>query len=81
MSLGEITGAAYRAFMKFAGWYGRLVTSAALGFMAALALCLVGGRLWSPHDEITAALLIVALPLWITVSVISYKFLKPEPQD
>ena len=30
-------GGTYRAFMKLTCWYGRLVTRAAVGFMAAMA--------------------------------------------
>ena len=71
----------YRAFMKFTRWYLRLATSAAAGFMAAMLFCLGGARLGGSRDEVTAVLLVVALPLWIVVSVISYKALKPRPEN
>ena len=71
--------AAYRTFMRFTAWYGRLAASAAAGFIAAMALCLVGGRLAGSRDGVVTVLFLLAVPLWIIVSVISYKFLKPEP--
>ena len=76
----KIMGAAYHAFMKFARWYGRLITSAVAGLVAALAICLIGGRVIGPHyrDQVTAILAILALPVWILVSVISYRFLRPN---
>lgn len=75
--------AVYRAFMRFTRWYGRLVASVVAGLMASMALCLGGGRLAGSgsRDEVTAILLILAVPLWIVVSVISYKVLKPGPES
>jgi len=35
----------YIAFMKVTRFYGRLITSAAAGFMAAMFFCLGGGKL------------------------------------
>jgi hypothetical protein len=64
--------------MRFARWYGRLITSVAAGFMSAMALCLVGGRLAGPREWVTTILFILAVPLWIGVSVLSYKGLKAE---
>jgi hypothetical protein len=83
MRLGEIIGAGYRAFMKFARWYGRVATSAAAGLIAALALCLIGGQLAGSqnHHQVSVLLIIMALPFWIFVSVISYRFLKPKPDE
>jgi hypothetical protein len=83
MRLEEIIGAAYRAFMKFVRWYGRVATSAVAGLIAALALCLIGGQLADPHnrDQVSALLIILALPFGIFVSVISYRFLKPKPDE
>lgn len=76
----KVNLAVYRSFMRITRWYGRLVTSIVAGLMAALALCLGGGRL-TDSGEITLLLLILAVPLWIVVSVISYKFLKPEQES
>jgi 4-hydroxybenzoate polyprenyltransferase len=83
MQLGQIIGAGYRAFIKFVRWYGRIVTSAMAGLMAALALCLLGSKLAGPHngDQVNVLLIIPALLLWIFVSVISYRFLKPKPDE
>jgi 4-hydroxybenzoate polyprenyltransferase len=74
-------GAVYRAFMRFTRWYGRLVTSVAAGFMAAMALCLVGGRLAGSREWATTVLFMLAVPLWIAVSVFAYKALKPQPEQ
>jgi hypothetical protein len=74
-------GAVYRAFMRFAGWYGRLVASVAAGFMSAMALCLGGGRLAGSREWVTTVLFILAVPLWIAVSVFAYKALKPQPEQ
>ncbi len=71
----------YRTFMKFTSWYGRLVTSAAAGFMAAMLLCLGGGKLLGGSDRVMVFLIILALPLWIVVSVCSYKALRPRLED
>jgi Na+/H+-dicarboxylate symporter len=68
----------YRAFMKFTRWYGRLITSAAAGLMAAIFLCLGGGKLLGASDRVMAVLIVLAVPLWIVVSVLSYKALKPR---
>jgi hypothetical protein len=75
----KVIVAMYRSFMRITRWYGRLVTSIVAGLMAAMLLCLGGGRL-AGSGGITLLLLILAVPLWIVVSVISYKFLKPEPE-
>ncbi len=69
---------AYRGFMRVTRWYGRLVTSAAAGFMAAMFLCLVGGKLLGGSDGVMLILIALSLPLWIAVSIFSYKALKPE---
>ena len=71
----------YRVFMKSTRWYGRLVTSATAGFMAAMFFCLGGGKLLGASDGVMAALMILAIPLWIVVSVLSYKALKPSLED
>jgi hypothetical protein len=71
----------YRVFMKFVCWYGRLVTSAVAGLMAALLFCLAGARLAGSGDSVTVMLVILALPLWIVVSVMSYKILKPTLEN
>jgi hypothetical protein len=69
--------------MKLARGCWRLVASAVAGLMAALILTLGGGRLAraADRDAVSAILIFVAIPLWIFVSVISYKFLKPGPDD
>jgi hypothetical protein len=71
----------YRAFMKFTRWYGRFVTSAAAGLMAALLFCLGGARLGGSRDRVTGILFVLALLLWIVVSAISYKALKPRQEN
>jgi hypothetical protein len=71
----------YRVFMKSTRWYGRLVTSAAAGFMAAMFFCLGGGKLLGASDRVMTVLIVLALPLWIVVSVFSYKALKPRLED
>jgi Na+/H+-dicarboxylate symporter len=71
----------YRAFMKFIRWNLRLATSTTAGLMPAMLFCLGGARLGGSRDEVTAVLLVLALPLWIVVSVISYRILKPKPQN
>jgi hypothetical protein len=43
--------------------------------------CLGGTRLGGSHDGVTAVLIVLALPLWIVVSVISYKALKPKLEN
>ena len=75
--------ACYRAFRKVTRWWGRLVTSAVAGLMAALLLCLGGSRLANPsdRDSVAVILLAFAVPLWILVFVVSYRFLKPGPDD
>lgn len=67
--------------MKFTGWYGRLVTSAVAGFMAAMLLCLGGGKLLGAGDGVMVVLIVLALPLWIVVTVFSYKALKPRLEE
>jgi len=71
----------YRTFMNATSWYGRLVTSAAAGFMAAMILCLGGGKLLGASDRVMVFLVVLALPLWIVVSVCSYKALKPRSDE
>jgi 4-hydroxybenzoate polyprenyltransferase len=69
----------YRVFIKFVRWYGRLAASTAAGFIAAMALCLVGGRLTGDRDGIATGLLVLlAISLWLAVAVVSYRFLKPD---
>jgi hypothetical protein len=79
----EIIRAGYRAFTKFIRWYGRIVTSLMAGLMAALTLCLLGGKLAGTNnsDQVIVLFIIPALLLWIFVSVISYRFLKPKPNE
>jgi len=72
---------AYRAFMKFIRWYARLITSAVTGLMAAMLFLFGGARLAGSRDEVTAVLLVLALPIWIAVSVISHRILKPKPEN
>ena len=67
--------------MKVIHWYGRVAASLAAGFISALALCLVGGRLAGSHNEIIVILLIVAVPFGIAVAVVSYKILKPPSEN
>jgi hypothetical protein len=47
-----------------------------------MALCLLGGRLAGSRDADAVAvfLFVLAVPLWIVVSLISYKALKPESE-
>ncbi len=73
----------YRTLMKVARWWGRLVTSAVAGLMAALVLCLGRGALagLSNRDRVTVVLMILAVPLCIFVSVMSYRFLRQGPGD
>ncbi len=71
----------YRAFMKFTRWYGRLITSAAAGFMVAMFFCLGGGKLLGGSDGVMMVLIFLAVPLWIVVSVFSYKALKPRLEE
>jgi hypothetical protein len=51
--------------------------------MAALMLVLGGGRLARPgnEDSVALILLVFAVPLFIVVSVISYRLLKPRSED
>jgi len=71
----------YRAFIKLTRWYGRLATSAAAGFIAAMFFCLGGGKLLRAGDGVMAVLIVLAVPLWIVVSVFSYKALEPRLED
>ncbi len=71
----------YRAFMRFTRWYGRLITSTASGFMVAMFFCLGGGTLLGGSDGVMVVLIFLALPLWIVVSVFSYKALKPRQKE
>jgi hypothetical protein len=69
--------------MKVVRWWGRVVTSFVAGLMAALMLVLGGGRLARPgnEDSVALILLVFAVPLFIVVSVISYRLLKPRSED
>jgi len=73
----------YREFMRFTHWYSRLVTSAVAGLMAAMLFLFGGARLGGSRDGMIGVLLFLAVPIWILVSVISYKVLKPtsEPRE
>lgn len=71
----------YHAFTRFTRWYLRFVTSAVAGLFAATALCLGGSRLLGSGDDVMSVLFVLAIPLWIIVSVISYKALKPGPEN
>jgi hypothetical protein len=71
----------YRAFRKVSIWCGRVITSTVAGLMAALLLLLGGGKLLGGSDLVMMFLIVLALPLWIIVSVYSYKALKPTLQD
>lgn len=69
----------YRASMRFTRWCLRLVTggwSGIVGCNAATVLCLVGGPLVGSSNDVLSVPFVLAVPLWIVVSVVSYKALK-----
>lgn len=72
---------AYRTFMKFIRWNLRLATSAVTGLMAAMLILFCGARLGGERDGVIAVLLVLAVPVWLVVSVISYRVLKPKLEN